>query len=178
MAKCEKILIAGFSGAGKSSLLWELKRSSPDQEWFFDDLDQLILKGHKARDISQLVQTNGWEKFRLWERQSLEGWLKEEGKGVLALGGGALSQVVLDLFKPSRKIKFCHLDAPFEDCWNRLQGKGTEARPLINLGKDRLSEIYQDRQRIYQQIDWVLENPQGTHLEALALSFWQMIALS
>lgn len=178
MAKCEKILIAGFSGTGKTSFLKELEKTVPDPEWSFADLDQLLLKERRSKSIEGLVQQHGWEKFRLWERQTLEGWLKEEGKGVLALGGGTLSQLVLDLFKPSRKIKFCHLKAPFEECWKRLHLEGTEARPLIKLGKEGLHQIYQDRQRVLGQIDWVIENPQGGDLHKEALGFWRNLATS
>jgi shikimate kinase len=178
MAKCEKILIAGFSGVGKTSFLKELEKTAPDPEWAFADLDQLLLRERRAKTIEELVQNHGWEKFRLWERQTLEGWLKEEGKGVLALGGGALTQMVLDLFKPSRKIRFCHLEAPFEDCWERLHLGGTEARPLIKLGKEGLHQIYQDRQRVFRQIDWVIKNHQGGDLYKEALQFWQTISTS
>jgi shikimate kinase len=76
MAICEKILIAGFSGSGKTSLLQILERSAPSEEWIFHDLDQVILKKHKFAHIETLVETHGWEKFRLWERQALEGWVK------------------------------------------------------------------------------------------------------
>jgi shikimate kinase len=178
MAKCEKILIAGFSGAGKSSLLRELRVTAPDQEWTFDDLDQLILKSKKVQDIAGLIQIHGWEKFRLWERQTLEGWLKEEGKSVLALGGGALSQMVFNLFRPSRRIRFCYLHAPFEDCWERLHLEGSEKRPLLLKGKEGLFQIYRERQIIYQQIDWVIQNPQGTDLQEVAAEFWEKLTLS
>ena len=79
MAKCEKILICGFSGAGKTSLMRELEFSAPDSSWSFADLDQLILKSRRGKELATVIETHGWEKFRLWERQELEGWLKEEG---------------------------------------------------------------------------------------------------
>src|SRR5690606_18926857 len=50
--RCEKILIAGFSGAGKTSFLKELEYQAPEDGWDFQDLDKLILKsrgkGHKS----------------------------------------------------------------------------------------------------------------------------------
>lgn len=172
MAICEKILIAGFSGSGKTSLLQCLKKSAPSDEWNFEDLDQLILRKHKFTSIETLVETHGWEKFRLWERQSLEGWLKEEGKGVLALGGGSLSQMVLDLYRPSRRIKFCYLYSPFEVCWERLLTQNTEPRPLVRLGKSELQRVYDERVALFSQIKWQLQNPKGEDLQKLASQFW------
>lgn len=177
MAKCEKILIAGFSGAGKSSLLKELEFTSPEEGRLFDDLDQLVIKKHK-KEIPALIEEHGWEKFRLWERQELEGWLKEEGKGILSLGGGALSQMILDLYGSHRKVKILYLHAPFEDCWERLNLDGAEERPLVRLGKGELHRIYQERQKIFSQINWKLDNSRGSDLEKLARDFWSEISPS
>ncbi len=178
MAICEKILIAGFSGSGKTSLLQILERSAPSEEWIFHDLDQVILKKHKFAHIETLVETHGWEKFRLWERQALEGWLKEDGKGVLALGGGSLSQMILDLYRPSRKIKFCHLYSSFEVCWERLQGQDTEPRPLVRLGKSELQRIFSQREALFSQIKWQIQNPKGEDLQKLASQFWDEVLRS
>lgn len=177
MAKCEKILIAGFSGSGKTGLLNELEFTAPDREWSFADLDRLVVQKHK-KEIPTLIQEHGWEKFRLWERQELESWLKEEGKSVLSLGGGALSQMVLDLYGTHRKVKILYLHAPFEDCWDRLNLEGTEERPLIGLGKGELHRIYQERQKIFSQIEWILDNSRGTDLGKLAGEFWKEISPS
>ncbi len=178
MTNSSKILIAGFSGSGKTSLLHEARNIAPSDWESFEDLDQLILKsrgkGHK--DLASLIETHGWEKFRLWERQELEGWLKEEGKGVLALGGGTLSPLVWELFRTSRKIKFCYLDTDFETCWKRLTQEGEEKRPLVLRGKAELSTIYLERQKIFEQIPWKLKNSDEVDLKQLAREFWQEIA--
>lgn len=175
--RCEKILIAGFSGAGKTSFLRELEYQAPEVGWDFQDLDKLILKsrgkGHK--DLASLIEKEGWEKFRLWERQQLEGFLKEEGKGVLALGGGSLSQLVLDLYLPSRKIGICYLSTPFEDCWERLHLESSEPRPLVKLGKNELQKIYQERSQVFEQIPWRIDNKKGTDLRRIAHIFWEQV---
>jgi shikimate kinase len=172
---CEKVLIAGFSGAGKSALMRELEYSAPDPQWHFSDLDQLILAAHPAADLAQLISQHGWEQFRLWERQALESWLKLSGRGVLALGGGTLSPMLLELYKPIRKIKFCYLHASFSDCWERLHLEGSEIRPLVQLGSLELQRIYQERQKIFQQLAWKLENPKGQDLSSLARKFWERV---
>jgi shikimate kinase len=175
MASCEKILIAGFTGAGKTSLVRALKSSAPEDWDFFDDLDQLILRkrGKTFSSLSQLIEAEGWEKFRLWERQELESWLKDEGKGVLALGGGALSPLVWELFGKNKKIKFCHLKVPFETAWGRLIGDTEEPRPLVQLGKGKLQDLFTERNRIFDQIPWELDGTKN--LQTLTREFWEKI---
>lgn len=175
MAKCEKILIAGFSGAGKSSFLKELEKSAPDSSWTFNDLDLLVVKNHRSQEIASLIAEHGWEKFRLWERQTLESWLKEEGKGVLSLGGGALSSSVLSLYANHPKVKICYLHCSFEECWRRLQLPLGAIRPLVNLGKGELHRIYLERQKIFDQVPWRINNDYGCNLKMLAERLWAQI---
>src|SRR5262245_12722008 len=101
MASCEKILIAGFSGSGKTSLLRELSKTAPSGWTNFDDLDQLILKnrGKGQKDLASLIQEAGWEQFRAWESEELDLWIKSPGKGVLALGGGSLNQGAWETYR-------------------------------------------------------------------------------
>lgn len=175
MALCEKILIAGFSGAGKSSLLRALKPAAPEDWEYFDDLDQLIMKAHgkKHSNLASLIEEVGWEKFRLWERQLLEGWLKDEGKGVLALGGGTLSPMVWELFGKQRKIKFLYLEAPFETLWSRMKLETDEPRPLLQLGKMKLSQLLEERKAVFDQIGWKLDATQN--LSVLSKQFWEQL---
>jgi shikimate kinase len=178
MAKCEKILICGFSGSGKSSLLEEIRTCSPGIDWNFNDLDHIIRTNHDDVELSQLISNHGWEKFRLWERQALEEWLSNNGKGILSLGGGSLTQIIYDLYRPIRKVRFCYLEAPFSDCWERLHLPRAESRPLIKLGKEKLNCIYEERKKIFSQISWKLQNPKGTDLKLLAKEFWNRLELS
>lgn len=177
MAKCEKILLAGFSGAGKTTFLKELEFGAPENDWEFADLDQLVLKsrGRGASTLAQIIERDGWEKFRLYERQELEGWLKEEGKGVLALGGGTLTQLLYDLYKQSKKVGICYLHASFEDCWERLHFENSEIRPLVQKGKAELAKVYQERQAVFGQIHWRIENSKGCDLSILAKIFWESV---
>jgi shikimate kinase len=176
MALCEKILIVGFSGTGKSTLLKRIESSAPTPWDHFDDLDGLILKFHgkNQRDLSSLIEKVGWDQFRLWERQTLEGWLKEEGKGVLSLGGGALSPMIFELYKNSRKLKFCHLWASFETCWQRLIDSD-EIRPMLKRGQLEFKKVYEQRMIIFNQVQWRLENEAGQDMEELAKLFWKEV---
>ncbi len=174
MALREKVLVVGFSGSGKSTLLNDLK-SNYSEEWVhLDDLDVLIFDKFKKNDrqLSDLIQREGWDKFRLWERQMLEEWLKKPGKGVLALGGGALSPMVWELYKNTNKILFCHLSSSFEDCWERLL-KSKDIRPLMMDGKNEFKQIYEQRMRLFNQIEFTITNPPNLEITKLTQKFRQ-----
>lgn len=175
MALRDKVLIAGLSGAGKTSLLKAVKSSAPEEWDFFDDLDLLIVKnrGKGLTNVAELVEVHGWSKFRLWERQELEGWLKNDGRGVLALGGGTLSPLVWELFGQHKKIQFCYLKVPFEVCWERLALSGTEERPLVALGESKLRELFESRELVFDKISWHLDG--RLPLAELSKLFWSQL---
>ena len=180
MALCEKILIAGFSGAGKSTFLEELKKTAPSEWSSFEDLDELILMNSKKKysNLAALIEEKGWDAFRLLERQTLEAWLKDDEKGVLALGGGTLSPMVWELFRKSSRLKWVHLKADFETCWSRLNLDVDEPRPLVKLGQLELQRIYQERMKIFEQLPIIIENNDGTDLNLKARKLWSDLDLS
>lgn len=177
MPMCEKILISGFSGSGKSTLLDSLKKNAPEGWEHFEDLDELILLkyGVPSRTLSDLIGRHGWEKFRLWERQELEYWLKQDGKGVLSLGGGSLTGQVMAMLQSLPKVKLVHLYADFETCWQRLMADQEEPRPLVLKGKEELKKIYFERQKQYQMADLRFNNPPDMDIRELSDKFWEEV---
>lgn len=169
----KKVLIAGFSGAGKTTLMSHLKDSSPADWGTFQDLDQIILKNHGkgVGSLDKLIDKFGWEAFRLWERQALEGWLKEEENSVLSLGGGALSPMIWQLYGQNRKLKFCFLKVPFDVAWSRLMGPLAETRPLVLQGQTKMKALFAERESIFRQISWVLDGTKDPN--ELAQQFWR-----
>jgi len=170
-----KILIAGFTGAGKSSLGEALKNSNPS-DWNFSDLDQVIHRNHgkKHKNLSSLIEEVGWEKFRLWERQAYESLIKTEEREIITLGGGTLSPLLWELYGSSRSLLFCHLSIPFEIAWSRIMTDGPSSRPLIQLGKMELLKIYKKRMEIFHQIPWQLD---GTlPISTLTKLFWEKVS--
>jgi shikimate kinase len=172
MASCEKILIAGFSGAGKSSFLKEISSDCPLGWGPFDDLDQLIQKKQKM-DVHGIVQLEGWDKFRQYESQVLLEWLQKDMMGgVLALGGGTLNKDIYVSLKLTKKVRIVYLQADFETCWKRVNEPLAQVRPLVKKGKEELLKLYSERKLIYDMIPWKIDNPEGTSLKSLARQFW------
>jgi shikimate kinase len=171
MALCEKILIVGFAGSGKTTLLEAARKSAPPEWTDFQDLDALILKekGKGFSKLSDLIESVGWEKFRLWERQVLEGWLKEEGRGVLATGGGTLNRLLWEMLKGSRKVRIIYLDVDFETCWARVIKDHVE-RPLVKRGKEELKKIFEERSLVFREIPIKLKDSLDTNM------FWKEVS--
>lgn len=171
MALCEKILIVGFAGSGKTTLLEEARKTAPEGWDDFQDLDALILqqKGRGFTQLSDLIEAVGWEKFRLWERQILEGWLKEEGQGVLATGGGTLNRLLWEMLKSSRKVRIVYLDVDFETCWARVIKDHVE-RPLVKRGKEELRAIYEERSLVFREIPIKLKDSRDANM------FWKAVS--
>ena len=177
MAICRKILIAGFSGAGKSTLLGELRKTAPATWNDFSDLDQIILKkyGNGKRVLAELIESVGWDTFRLWESQEIKTWAKAQDQGVLALGGGSLTQDLLDSLGKQEVRRISDRSAPFEVCFQRLQADTTEPRPLLSKGKTALLQIYIERQQLLSKISWTLHNGSETSPQDLAGKFWSEV---
>ncbi len=180
MALCEKILLVGFSGSGKSTFLRELQNSSPGSWDVFSDLDQIILKkyGSGKKVLADLIESVGWETFRKWESEEIVHWLAQDHKGVLALGGGSLTQGLLDFYAPSPKVAFCYLYSPFETCIKRLEADADEPRPLLQRGRGELEKIYRERQEIFDQVPWKISNLEASSPALLATEFWSKVCVS
>jgi shikimate kinase len=171
MADCEKILIAGFAGAGKSSFLREVVQLSPGN-WEFDDLDDLILRKHAGpeKSLSEWIEIWGWDKFRSLEEECLLDWLNQAGNGILALGGGSLNEENLGLV--SQKAKILVLEVDFETAWRRLS-MDPLVRPLALKGENYMRWLFEKRQKIFAEISWKMKNSDQTDLKELARAFWR-----
>jgi|GEM_PF-2630664 len=175
MLSCEKIIIVGFSGVGKTTFLRQIASCPPSGWSLFSDLDELIFKDlaqKNEKSLSEVIQRVGWERFRLKERQIWESWLKEEEKGVLAFGGGALTPVVWEMLKGSTKVKFCYLKSDFETCFKRLQNDLHQPRPLLEMGKTEFEKVFHERARLFEKIPWQIDNTSEGLLDKKAQLFW------
>jgi shikimate kinase len=152
----KKILICGFSGSGKSTALKIIR--DWDQEGRFNaiqDLDSRILKNSKPKfkTIQEMVENLGWDEFRKKERAEFESFLKEESPAALSLGGGTLTPLLWELYGGARNLKWIHVSAPFEVCFERLKlDQDSEPRPLLKLGELELRRLFQSREEIFRKI--------------------------
>jgi shikimate kinase len=177
MASCEKILIAGFSGAGKSAFLKAISADTPFGWDKFNDLDDLIAKKSKS-ELSQLIALEGWEKFRTIERETLFEWLQGDDYGILALGGGTLTKEIYVSLNRMPKVRIIYLDVDFETCWRRMNDPIAPVRPLMQKGRLEMEKIYAERVMVYNLIPWKMKNQDGTSLNLLAREFWEGILRS
>ncbi len=152
----KKILICGFSGSGKSTALQIIQDwDSEGRFTVIQDLDARILKNTrpKFQSIQELVEKLGWDEFRKRERAEFESFLKEESPAVLALGGGTVSETVWELYGNARSLKWVHIQAPFETCFERLKlDQDSDPRPLLKLGEMEFRRIFKEREQIFLKI--------------------------
>lgn len=140
-----QLVLAGFSGAGKSSVLRALEREL--KGFHCSDLDQLTSQGFQT--VAEMIQQVGWEKFRAAEVKALENALNQGGRQVIALGGGALTEgwPILEQFY---HVKVVYLECPFEICWQRIQ-LHTEERPLVQKGEAAMRELFEQRKPLFEK---------------------------
>lgn len=164
-----KLVLAGFSGAGKTTVLAELQRQRPDIKTL--DLDQLLAPGEVP--LSKMIEKWGWEEFRAREKQALADVLKMPAPWILALGGGSLGHG-LGLLQQSDAVVI-HLDCPFEVCWQRIQETST-TRPLVAQGKEALCKLFSERK---EQFDQVTKKVDATRSPAeVALAILRLVGLA
>lgn len=145
----EPVFLVGFRGVGKSTIGKQLAKSLG---YDFLDTDEEIVRPKNA-EIAEIVATEGWEKFRHYERDVLR-TLMNLGGTVVATGGGAAAhqQEWLELRK--RGVVFW-LTAAIEILQDRLHKDHASPgqRPsLTGSGlQEEISTVLRERNPLYQQ---------------------------
>lgn len=149
MASTEKILLCGFMGSGKSSVIERLNFHDGGGEWVFEDLDQLIYENWATgfKQLGDWIESVGWERFRMVEGEMLAELLADSKKRVLALGGGTVEHhgKILENWYSS----MVWIDVDFAVCWERV--KQNTNRPMVKLGKNALETLYEQRLEGYKK---------------------------
>lgn len=141
----DNFFICGFSGAGKSTLLNELAAHLPG-EYKLVDSDHYIKEQFAAAGeaLGEYIKRVGFEEFRKNELQVIEAF--KQTRVILALGGGALNPATEKTLTSFHGI---WLDTPFEICWSRIAADPN--RPLVEMGRERIEELYKERLPLYQK---------------------------
>ncbi len=129
----ENIILTGFMGCGKTSIGIRL---SYRLRVPFLDTDKWIEK-EQGRSISRIFAEDGEEAFRQMETQALRELLAQEGRQVIATGGGLpMREENRLLLKKLGTVVYLRLSP--ETVWERLCGD--TSRPLL-CGPDPEGEI-------------------------------------
>ena len=155
------ILLCGFMGSGKSSLLERVKNhyiKEKDQTAFiFKDLDQVVLNWTNKSNVQEITNEYGWEYFRKIEKKALISLCQEVDNAVISLGGGTLDSEILEFIDSSKhEIKVIWVDTPFENCMDRIIEGGVNLRPLLSVGREKLLNLYNERKKMYLTSNMVL----------------------
>ena len=150
----EKIIICGFTGSGKTSLLAKLRKNDRNGEYCYFDLDQYIQTNEEGYNfVSEIIKDRGWQGFREIEFRYLKELLDSEAsKRVISLGGGTLSeQVAMEMIK-FQDCRLFWLDVDLATCLARIEKEKSEViRPIVDLDSRRLKELYQERLSVFKK---------------------------
>lgn len=149
-----KYFICGFSGAGKTTLLSKIKDSGEYPDYIFVDLDEWIFSQNPGQEsLGDLIESRGWEWFRKTETEELMNLLKSPNIWI-ALGGGTLTEELVEKINKLEDVKGYWIDTDFETCWERIEND--KNRPLVNKGRDVLKNLYNERYIVYQLFERLL----------------------
>lgn len=151
----------GPSGAGKSTIGALLAKSLALP---FTDLDREI-EGREGRDIPAIFAEDGERRFRSLESKALSETIAR-GRGVIALGGGALLDSHSRVLAETAGMVLC-LSAPLETLLARLR-KQEITRPLIGNSDpyERFRDLLERRSAHYASFQQQMDTSGQTPVEA------------
>lgn len=147
------IMLCGFMGAGKSTLLKSFSANS--QGYTFYDLDSYLLEIKKENSVNEFVEKFGWDYFRTSEYESLIELCDKNKDSVIALGGGALNEKLLQEIEYRTNIILVYLDISFNTLWERI--KDCDSRPKVKEGRDAIYTLWKTRLDLYKQAKHIIK---------------------
>lgn len=160
-----KILICGFMGSGKSTMLRKFQMN--DLGYDCIDLDDALAVDLRIRSerLGDWILQNGFPLFRDLEKTKLKKLLNLKGSLVIALGGGALNPEIINLLPNNHDYRLVFLDTDFDVCLSRI--KGDKTRPMSQIGDEELKRLYESRRKDYLKADLVLNEEEIKEIEGL-----------
>lgn len=155
-----KILLCGFTGAGKSTFLKQFQGRSGGFDCI--DLDHALALelGLSSDKLGEWILQNGFPLFRDKEKTKLKNFLAHPQNMIIALGGGTLTPEVVSLIRSTPACRTIFLDTPYELCRERI--KHDRNRPLSNLPDEELKKLYEIRRDIYRELADLTLSPENT----------------
>lgn len=149
-----KILICGFMGAGKTTLVKKCQRNDFSFECI--DLDNALAldQGIRPDQLGEWIIKNGFPLFRDLEQAKLRILLTSKNSLVIALGGGTLNSELLQIIKSEGDNKLVFLDVSFETCWSRI--KNDKTRPMSQIPQEELKKLFALRRNDYLLADLII----------------------
>jgi shikimate kinase len=156
------IAITGFMAAGKTTVGRALATRLGCE---FVDLDELITAQQK-KSISEIIKTDGEDRFRQLETETLAEALLANDDFVIALGGGTWAREENRRLLRGQNARVIWLDAPFELCWKRIP-TGDNGRPLAP-SREVAEKLYSARRPVYDLAELRLAVSEGQSAEEYA----------
>lgn len=150
----QRLALLGVRGCGKTTVGRAL---SQKLEIPFLELDALIER-RADMSLGQIFTIHGEEYYRQLQAESLEEWLAQNGHGILATGGGIVSDD--SLFDRLRSTcRTVWLKATAEDLWNRVLAQG-DTRPMDDHPKamQQLRQLLDAREPRYASADLTVDS--------------------
>jgi XRE family aerobic/anaerobic benzoate catabolism transcriptional regulator len=147
------VSLLGLRGAGKTAVG---KRVALRLGVPFIELDQIVVE-RSGMELGSLFALHGNDYYRRLERTALEDVLSRAEAGIVATGGGLVTNhATYGLLKQRTTSVF--LRARAEDHWNRVVEQG-DARPMADRenAMDELRAILRARRALYEQADHVVD---------------------
>jgi len=139
----KNIILIGFMGSGKTTIPQILNQKT---QFKVIEMDDLILKASKRKNINEIFAKDGELKFRELEIAVAKKLALKE-KLIISTGGGVvMNKIILDYLKQKGVVFF--LQTNFITIKKRL--KNDQVRPLFK-NKKMVFALYQFRQPLYQK---------------------------
>ena len=160
------ILLIGFMGAGKTSLLHRLKQHKEFQNILCVDLDEEIAQKMK-KSVEQVILDSGITLFRTIESELLHEF---SGKNcIISCGGGVVELTKNHAILTQQCCIF--LDAPKEVLFQRIQSD-QQMRPVVfdsvhqQYRKEYFFDLYEKRKELYGKFADLTIDTETTDVES------------
>ncbi len=139
------IILFGLRCVGKTTVGISL---SDITDRVFFDTDRLIEK-RESKNIQEIINENGWDYFRLKEKEVIKD-VSKENNAVIALGGGALmNKENVDTLKNSL---FILLKADISTMRSRMEKDAPRPSLTKTNSADEIGIVMAERMSIYEEI--------------------------